>query len=332
MIDQILTKDAPSELAVLEQLVAIEHQPELTARLEDRLSCSLAGDSNAGKLALSWPHERIDENGTPSSFKIIGAGRYPIQDGIPQMDTILDSVGGLDARERLEKIDHLKIILFRDSEGDDPISTAIPVRKWLAFETQDNGRRHCLHGGAWYRMASDYAAKLSRRITEIFNRDPGFHMPTWLVDGGEDEAAYNRRAADELGGVLLDQKFVHTDLHRRGIEMCDLLLTDGTLVHVKNIDRSGPASHLLAQALVSADALRYDDEAWQKFERIVIRSGGDVSCVPDTAKRVVLAVARKKRPITADDLFTFTQINLVRQVTALENQGVEVFVLPISRT
>jgi uncharacterized protein (TIGR04141 family) len=331
-IDRILAKDAPPELAVLEQLVAIKHQPELTTRLEGNLGRRLAGDVDAGKLALAWPHERIDENGTPSSFKVTGVGRYPVQDGIPQLDTILELLDVLGPEERLEKIDRLQLILFRDAEGDEPISTAIPVRKWLAFETPDDSRRYCLHDGTWYRMASDYAAKLSHRVKEIFARDSEIRMPNWPLDSKENEAAYNKRAAETLNGVLLDQKFVYTNFHRRGIEMCDILLKDGTLIHVKNMDSSAPASHLLAQALVSADALRYDEQARQEFERVVIRSGGNAEDVPTSIERVVLAVARKTRPITADDLFTFTQVNLVRQATALESQGVHVFVAPITRT
>lgn len=331
LIDSVLAKKAPSDLAVLEQLVAIKHQPELTARLEANLARRLAGDADAGRLALSWPHERIDENGTPSSFKIIGMGRSPARDGVPQLDTILDWLEDLGPGETLDKVDQLSLILFRDADGDEPISTAIPARKWLAFETPDDGRRYCLHDGSWYRMASDYAAKLSRRVAEIFERDSGIRMPDWPLNSNEHEDAYNKRAAEMLDGVLLDQKLVRTDLHRRGIEMCDILLKDGTLVHVKNIDRSAPASHLLAQALVSADALCYDEQAQQEFERIVIRSGGNAAG-PSSIERVVLAVARKSRPIAADDLFTFTQVNLVRQATALERQGIHVFVAPIIRS
>lgn len=239
-IDRALTRDAPSELAVLEQLVAIKHQPELTTRLEHNFGQRLAGNADAGKLALAWPHERIDENGTPSSFKLTGVGRSLIQDGVPQLDTILELLDGLGPEEVLEKIDRLQLILFRDADGDEPISNAIPARKWLAFETPDDGRRYCLHDGSWYRMASDYAAKLSHRVTEIFNRDAGIRMPDWPVDNDEYEGAYNRRAAEALNGVLLDQKLVYTDFHRRGIEMCDILLKDGTLIHVKNMDSSAP--------------------------------------------------------------------------------------------
>lgn len=36
VIDSVLAKDAPSDLAILEQLVAIKHQPDLIARLEGR--------------------------------------------------------------------------------------------------------------------------------------------------------------------------------------------------------------------------------------------------------------------------------------------------------
>lgn len=332
VVESILTKPAPVELEVLEQLVAIKHQPELKDRLEVQLAGALAGQ-DVGRLALSWPHERIEENGTPSSFRLIGAGpgRASVQDGIPELASLLAPLDGLAPAERLTKLDRIRVMLFRDAEGEDAISGAIPARKWLAFEIQNDGRYYCLHDGSWYLMASDYAEKLSKRVQEIFDRDPDIRLPEWPTDSGEDEAHYNRRAAQTLGGVLMDQKFVYTDQHRRGIEVCDILTPGGQLVHVKTFEKSGPASHLLAQALVSADALLHDEQARAKFRAIVERSGGDVSRIATPIKSVILGVARKSRPISAQDLFTFTQVNLVRHVASLQSRGVDVYVLPIAR-
>jgi hypothetical protein len=105
----------------------------------------------------------------------------------------------------------------------------------------------------------------------------------------------------------------------------------GTLLHVKDVDRPSPASHLLAQALVSADALLNDEEARAQFlERVQLQSGTTVD-VPDRISTVVLGVARKGNPLTSDSLFTFTQVTMVRLVDLLHGRGVDVFIQPIRR-
>jgi uncharacterized protein (TIGR04141 family) len=298
--------------------------------LEAALEAALA-DSAAARLGLSWPHERIDENGTPTSYRILGAGRSEagVQDGTPELEQMLTQVRKAEAGKRLERLKGMRIQLFRDADGDEPISTAIPGLKWLAFETEADGKRYCLHDGSWYLMNQNYAQRLKNRTQAIFDRDPGLVLPEW--PSGADEAAYNALAAAAIGGTLLDRKLIYTELHHRGIETCDILAPDGTLVHVKNLDSSSPASHLLAQALVAADALLHDEDARAKFREKVVAAGGDPSSIPDKVQRVVLGVARKGSALTADSLFTFTQVTLVRGAAALQGRGVDVYIATIPR-
>lgn len=332
VIDSILDRPAPPDLEILEQLVAVKHQPGLIERLEATLAESLMSPSpqEDRALALSWPHERIDENGTPSSFKLVnaGRGRSGVQDGLPELSTIVDCLVGLTGGPALDRLARMKIMLFRDVDGDEPISSEIPARRWLAFQTEDGGNRYCLHDGSWYRLTSDYAGRLRRRVEAILARDPGFRLPDWRAD--ESEAQYNKRAANDRDGVCLDKQLIRTVAHPRGIEVCDILLPEGVFVHVKHLDSSAPASHLLAQALVSTDALLDDGEARASLRERVVRAGGDPAGVNAQRPVVVLGIARRK-PLTADNLFTFTQVNLVRQVSALEARGVDVFVAPILR-
>jgi uncharacterized protein (TIGR04141 family) len=146
-----------------------------------------------------------------------------------------------------------------------------------------------------------------------------------------DEADYNKHVAEELGGVLMDRDLIRTPMHRRGIEACDVLLPDGILLHVKDVDRSSPASHLLAQALVSTDALLNDEEARAQFVERIERKGGSAADVPARISSVVLGLARKGKPLTSDNLFTFTQVTMVRLVDVLQRQRVDVFIEPIQR-
>jgi hypothetical protein len=81
---------------------------------------------------------------------------------------------------------------------------------------------------------------LGAQTDRIFSRDAGVNLPAW--QDGWDEAFYNAHVVESLGGFLLDKRLIYTDLHRRGIEVCDVLLPDGTLVHIKSIEKSAPAT------------------------------------------------------------------------------------------
>lgn len=326
----LLANPAPDELAVLEQLVPVKNHPDLMESLEAELEGALADDTMS-RLGLSWPHERIEENSPPTSFRVLRTGRgdSSVQDNIPELSHVLEIVRKARPGGRLDRVKAMRIQLFRDAEGEDPISAAIPGLKWLAFETERDGKRYCLHDGHWYLMNQGYAQKLKNQTQAIFDRTAGITLPDWPA--GMDEADYNIVAANSLGGTSLDRKLIYTEFHHRGIEACDVLAPDGTLIHVKNLDSSAPASHLLAQALVSADALLYDEDARAKFRAKVVAAGGDPASIPDKVQRVVLGVARKGAPPTADNLFTFTQVTLVRGVAALQARGVDVFVVPIQR-
>lgn len=325
-LEETLSKEALPELEILEQLVAVKKPADLMEDLWHSLSVALT-DENA-RLGLSWPHERIDEAGTPSSYKIVGLGRSSVRDGTPTVDTIRDLVTDLDPEERVERLRQARFELFRDAQGDEPISNAIPAIKWISFETSRDNRRYCFNDGNWYLMNQDYANKVQSRTAAIFERDSGFQLPAWS-SSTKTEKAYNQLVVERTGGTLFDRRLIHTNMHPRGIELCDVLGVDGSFIHVKKFDSSGPASHLFSQALVSADAFAYDDEAWAQFRELAVNAGRDPSTIPDKLTRVVFGMARSTRPISADDLFSFTQVTLMRHVTALESRGVQVFVVPI---
>ncbi|MEU1994052.1 DUF6119 family protein [Nocardia gamkensis] len=114
---------------------------------------------------------------------------------------------------------------------------------------------------------------------------------------------------------------IYTEAHPPGIGVCNILAPDGTLVHVKNLERSAPASHLLVQALVSAEALLNDQEAREKFAELVAKRGGG-GVIPTRVEKVVLGMSRKGCPIAVTDLFTFRQVLLVRGVSVLRQRHV----------
>jgi uncharacterized protein (TIGR04141 family) len=199
----------------------------------------------------------------------------------------------------------------------------------VAFETSLDGRRYFLHDGSWYLMADTYAEQLQERVEEIFQQPWNGQLPPWAQD--EDEKAYNKRAADSCGGVVLDRKLIYTTQNRRGLEACDILMPDGTLVHVKNLDSSAPASHLFAQGHNSAHALLYDSEAREKLKERVAGAGGNADIVPDKPKAVVFAVGRKSgEPFNSSNLYSFSKVTLVRTYDDLTSRGIDTYVVPIT--
>ncbi len=288
--------------------------------------------SGTGSIGLAWPHERVDENGTPDSW--LPKNLWPHRDnqlrqGQPEWDDVKFALELSAPDRRLARVEQASIQLFRDAEGGDPISQAIPLKRWIAFECDHDGQRYALYDGAWYQLHHDYADNINQRAEAIFSQvDDDLVFPAWAST--EDEEAYNKRLATALGGVCLDRKLITTSLHRRGIEACDVYLPDGTLIHVKKTDKSAATSHLLAQALVSADALCSDTEARQKLCTRISAGGGDPSTFGSKPTRIIIAMHREGgQAITAQSLFTFSKVNLVRQVATLEERGITVRVISI---
>lgn len=156
-------------------------------------------------------------------------------------------------------------------------------------------------------------------------------LPNWL--DSDDEEAYNKsvqRARD--GFVCLDRKLVTTPIHRqRGVEICDLLAPDNTLVMVKQASGSAALSHLFSQGVVAVDALLNQPEARAGFADRVAAVGHRRLPEGFLPKRVVYAVLLKGHAeLTPETLYPFAQVALVQAARALQSYGVQVEVVGIS--
>ncbi|MDQ0537510.1 uncharacterized protein (TIGR04141 family) [Curtobacterium flaccumfaciens] len=93
---------------------------------------------------------------------------------------------------------------------------------------------------------------------------------------GEIEAQYNERLAAVSDGTLvnLDGMLQWADGAASGIEVCDLLSTDGEFIHVKRKARSSTLSHLFAQGSVSATAYFSDPRFREQVQEAVAKAAG----------------------------------------------------------
>lgn len=137
------------------------------------------------------------------------------------------------------------------------LRSADPDSRWslyqcLVSEQRHNGLLYALIEGRWFAVADSLVTPVDTAIAAI----PLASVT--LPDGlpGESEGDYNARAATASADLaLLDKKLVAPDGSTTRLEFCDLLSTDGSLVHVKRKSRSSTLSHLFAQGHVSAEAM-----------------------------------------------------------------------------
>lgn len=329
-IAEALKSDAKPELRDLEQFVPVKN-PELIKDLDSQLNSALTA-ANPKRLALGWPHEKLDDNGTPSSHKMSGTGKRKVMpvDDLPELDGIVNTLRAKNENNPLDAAKSIKIQLFRDADGEEPISAPIPAKHWLMFEVNQDGKRYCHMDSRWYAMDTDYAQRLQQHVKDLFARPGVAKMPVWNVGSCPDESAYNKMAAQRLQGIMLDRKLIKTTQHPRGFEACDIITPSGAFIHVKHTPKSSAASHLVAQATVATDALRYDEEARESLQKRIDAAVGGKKGYAARPKLIVLGMARNK-DVTPNSLFSFTQVTIAKLDASLSEAGITVTIAPIKR-
>ena len=149
------------------------------------------------------------------------------------------------------------------------------------------------------------------------------------ADGGTDEDAYNRKAAQAMDALCLDKRFVY-DGGPDKIEICDLLTRDGALIHVKQRGSSSTLSHLFAQGRNSGERLLTDADFRAKAAAVIEEADGGYANVwpldrprPD-AHEVVFAVITRSTRSTPLTLPFFSVISLRAAARTLQGFGLRV--------
>lgn len=340
-------KPVSSELAALEHLSLVKNKAMKNELDEDLIK---AIGEKSDQVALSYPYEVIDDFGQVGCFKIFGSGDHHFYDYLPTLDNILKPILEVEEKDRLHQLQKMYILLYKSADDTDVSSPRIPLKKWLTFQKTIENKRYFLQNNHWYVMDSDYIEILQTQVQRIFERGSYLkNLPDWPISEiPEDKAAqrkanaelnYNKQLANDRNGLCLDQQLIRPQDHASGIEACDVLLPNGVFVHVKNVSSSAPASHLLAQALVSTEVLRTDEEAQELLQKKiqelvpsgVTNNGIKIDAYKTKPRRVVIVMAKDGKEITPDSLFTFTKINLVRHDQQLASMNVKLNIATISR-
>lgn len=197
----------------------------------------------------------------------------------------------------------------------------------LHYEFQQNGVRIVLDGGSWYRVEQTFAAEVDRFAEQL--RPSGLDLPA--ARRGEREDDYNARAAGSEHLALLDRDLIRLP-GQTPIEACDLFSDRRHFVHVKHRKGgSGPFSHLLAQASVSAELLLMESDFRDQLRTKLSAAGFDGVLddpVDASSCAVVLALITKASSpgYAARGLPFFSKVALRQVVRRLRAMGFSVYV------
>ncbi|MFD7232476.1 TIGR04141 family sporadically distributed protein [Streptomyces sp. NPDC059881] len=332
-ITRICSEDIPhQELEFVDHIVPVEDATTLHAldrTLDDRL-----GLPAAGHVSVSVPPEHLAAYVEATTYvtQINSTGSLRSDDF--DLGYVLARARLAQPGRRLKALREGTVTLARDRRAGMTDTLAVTsALTWLEAGISLDSRRFFLMEGEWYEAGSAYVDECRAAVTALFSPSPSVSLPAWVE--GESENAYNNRVADDErpGWLCLDTKNVANPLRPRDqVEICDLLVPDGTLVLVKRAGGSGPLSHLFSQARVAVELLQESAKVRAEFTAKVARLSGGKCLLPDdfTPKRIVLAMLLKNRDrLDPDSIFGFSQITIAQTAKTLAARGVTVEVIGI---
>lgn len=227
--------------------------PALRAQvLTDVLSQIKAGALD--RLSLAPPALIAWEAGPSFEFRM-GRDHSPEPELAPTIEGLhrfLEESGRLDSLT-IEDLERCRLQLLTATGERGASWTALEC---LTCEVALGPDRYILDEGGVFQVAADYLRALDRYIQAI----PRLTPKPLASRAGEHEAAYNQRLASSWPQALLLDKKTVTRADATAIEVCDVLVAGGALVHVKRGTSSSSLSHLFGQGVVSAELLHMDEK------------------------------------------------------------------------
>lgn len=253
LCDEILAShgrdDYKTRFAFIDNFLAVT-DPIVLAQLEQEVLASVqSGDVTAVDMA---PPELVD-------WEVVVGFRYHTDGGkVPTNRRELrlqDYVSSLGSKNLLNALTVEKLKGYVVKAVND---TGTPAAQWSAWrclfgQLSLNGQTYVLDDGDFYTVSEEYRASIDAAMEAVLEC-PKF-LPKWAALDHEKD--YNEKASLVSSDyLLLDRKTISVADQTSPIELCDILTSDGTLIHVKRKkDGSASLSHLFAQGLVSADLL-----------------------------------------------------------------------------
>jgi uncharacterized protein (TIGR04141 family) len=331
-IARICREDIPhQELEFVDHIAPVSDTTTLDTldqALDDRL-----GRPADGRISVSVPSEHHAAYAEATTYMTQINSTGALRSDNFDLGYVLTRARLAPPGRRLKALREGTVTLARDRRAGTVDTLAVTsALTWLEAGISLGSRRFFLMEGEWYEAGAAYVEECQATVAALLSPSPSISLPAWI--DGESENDYNNRVADDRPGWLcLDTKNVTNPLRPRDqVEICDLLVPDGSLVLVKRAGSSGPLSHLFSQARVAVELLQESAQVRAEFTAKVARLSGGKCSLPDdfTPKRIVLAVLLKNREsLTPESIFGFSQITIAQTAKALAARGVTVEVVGI---
>ncbi|MBA3843544.1 MAG: TIGR04141 family sporadically distributed protein [Actinobacteria bacterium] len=327
-VASIAARQVPPELEFVETV--IEAGKTEVGQLDALLERNLTGSEPENSVAVAIPDAALPHVGREHGYRMTrGHDTFDVEE-LTADDVLTTFRPHRSGASLLAALRRGRIAML-DEDRRNALYEA-PAQRWIESVQFLDDVAYYLMDGAWYRFEAGYADRVRAECRAAF-ANATLSLPPWhrLSDGTpEPEGTYNERAAGEGGFVCLDKKLLRSELYRRsGLEACDLLGDDGTLIHVKRAKGASALSHLFAQGLNAAEALIADHELRRAFRGVVTRTAADRSLPADLVPtRLVFAVVNETHPVTAQNLYPLSAATLAHVMARLAGRVV-VSVVPI---
>jgi uncharacterized protein (TIGR04141 family) len=205
------------------------------------------------------------------------------------------------------------------------------IYRCIVFEIERGGELYTLSAGQWYRVSLSFKDE----VYAFANSLPRLDVDLPRAAAGSSEGQYIAAAAEAIGALSLDQKLARRSVPDP-VEICDLLTSDGKLLHLKKRGKSSTLSHLFAQGVTSAELLMQSTEF--RAEAREIATAGNASfaeVLPATRPErdefevgyvVITRSRRQDAPLT---LPFFSVVNLRGAARRLQGFGFRVSVAEV---
>lgn len=247
-------------------------------------------------------------------------------------DILIDKV--IAARKNpVESIDQLKRTkIYEISAIDEQEKNHWLAYKCLYGEIEFNGGQYCINGGEWFRVDHDYVKEINN---EYFKTIVSSYPFPEYAKNEINEASYNEHLCSQSADncILMDLRIIVHGEGRSRFELCDILIPNESLVHIKRYSGSAPLSHLFNQGLTTAQLIRTDPSFLQKANSEISRAQNSDSHYAIDSKqpsKIVFAIITKDRNQIPDIPF-FSKITFCNTKKILKLMGFEVEIASIQR-
>jgi uncharacterized protein (TIGR04141 family) len=183
-----------------------------------------------------------------------------------------------------------------------------------------------LSDGGWWRIERNFVRQIDAIVAAL--EESTVQLPPYLGTY-TNEGEYNVEAARHVGAVAVDADLAKITGERGKVELADIAGPGKRLIHVKRGLRAERLSHLFAQAVGSAEALRHLPEARRHLRQLLGTDLPDVAgsvldeTIDASSWEIVIAIVAPVARVP-NDLPFFSRAHLARAVRTLERMDYRV--------